>query len=77
MEYKAITHRSIKCKNSVLYRLCGGIQMEKKPKEENTTPSTTEKNKKYSYSLEELLSKCKPERRHEEIDFGIEGRELI
>lgn len=29
------------------------------------------------YSLEELLSKCKPENRHPEIDFGVEGNELI
>ena len=29
------------------------------------------------YTLEELLSQITPENRHEEIDFGIEGRELI
>jgi antitoxin MazE len=29
------------------------------------------------YTLEELLSQVTPENRHEEIDFGIEGRELI
>ncbi|HHV28418.1 AbrB/MazE/SpoVT family DNA-binding domain-containing protein [Acetivibrio mesophilus] len=29
------------------------------------------------YTLEELLSQVSPENRHEEIDFGIEGRELI
>lgn len=29
------------------------------------------------YSLEELLAKCKPENRHGEIDFGVEGKELI
>lgn len=28
-------------------------------------------------TLEELLSLCKPDNRHEEIDFGIVGRELI
>lgn len=28
-------------------------------------------------TLEELLSQCTPENRHEEIDFGRAGRELI
>lgn len=39
------------------------------------TLKPTKKRKKYS--LEELLSKITPENRHDEIDFGIEGRELI
>ncbi|API93066.1 AbrB/MazE/SpoVT family DNA-binding domain-containing protein [Virgibacillus sp. 6R] len=34
------------------------------------------KNKK-EYSLDELLNQCKPEHRHQEIDFGIKGEELI
>lgn len=29
------------------------------------------------YSLEDLLTQCKPENRHEEIDFGVAGKELI
>ena len=29
------------------------------------------------YTLEELISQIIPENRHEEIDFGTEGRELI
>jgi len=29
------------------------------------------------YTLNELLSQITPENRHEEIDFGAEGRELI
>lgn len=29
------------------------------------------------YTLEELISQITPENRHGEIDFGIEGRELI
>ncbi|MFY3791680.1 AbrB/MazE/SpoVT family DNA-binding domain-containing protein [Ureibacillus sp. MALMAid1270] len=29
------------------------------------------------YTLEELLSQITPENQHKEIDFGIEGRELI
>jgi antitoxin MazE len=28
-------------------------------------------------TLEELLAQCKPENRHDEIDFGREGKELI
>ncbi|WP_366291758.1 AbrB/MazE/SpoVT family DNA-binding domain-containing protein [Paenibacillus sp. AN1007] len=28
-------------------------------------------------TLEELLAQCKPENRHNEIDFGREGKELI
>jgi len=30
-----------------------------------------------NYSLEDLLAQCKPENRHVEIDFGIEGNELL
>lgn len=29
------------------------------------------------YTLQELLSQITPENKHEEIDFGTEGRELI
>jgi antitoxin MazE len=32
---------------------------------------------KPEYTLEELLEQCKPDNKHEEIDFGIEGNELI
>jgi Growth regulator len=28
-------------------------------------------------TLEELLAQCKPENRHEELDFGEEGNELL
>jgi len=28
-------------------------------------------------TLDELLSQCKPESRHDEIDFGREGKELF
>ncbi|MFS0725207.1 AbrB/MazE/SpoVT family DNA-binding domain-containing protein [Paenibacillus sp. 1P07SE] len=28
-------------------------------------------------TLEELLAQCKPENRHEEVDFGVEGQELL
>ena len=33
--------------------------------------------KKKKPNLEELLAQCKPENRHEEIDFGVEGKELL
>jgi antitoxin MazE len=33
--------------------------------------------KKKKPTLEELLAQCKPENRHDEIDFGIEGKELF
>ncbi|WP_059041311.1 MULTISPECIES: AbrB/MazE/SpoVT family DNA-binding domain-containing protein [Paenibacillus] len=33
--------------------------------------------KKKKPTLEELLAQCKPENRHEEIDFGVEGKELL
>lgn len=33
--------------------------------------------KKKKPTLEELLAQCKPERRHDEIDFGREGKELF
>lgn len=35
------------------------------------------KKKSKKYSLEELLAQCTPENRHAEVDFGIEGNELI
>ena len=28
-------------------------------------------------TLEELLAQCQPENRHDEIDFGVEGKELL
>lgn len=28
-------------------------------------------------TLEELLAECKPENRHDEVDFGVEGKELL
>lgn len=32
---------------------------------------------KFEFTLEELLSQCKPENRHETVDFGIVGKELF
>lgn len=28
-------------------------------------------------TLEQLLAQCKPENRHDEVDFGVEGKELL
>lgn len=33
--------------------------------------------KKKKPTLEELLAQCKPENRHDEIDFGVTGKELL
>jgi len=33
--------------------------------------------KKRKPTLEQLLAQCRPEQRHQEIDFGIEGEELL
>ncbi|OXS54233.1 MazE family transcriptional regulator [Cohnella sp. CIP 111063] len=33
--------------------------------------------KKKKPTLEELLAQCKPENRHDEMDFGVEGKELL
>jgi len=35
------------------------------------------KRQRKKYTLEELLAQITPENRHKEVDFGIEGRELI
>lgn len=35
------------------------------------------KKQQKKYSLDELLAQCKPSYRHDDIDFGIEGNELI
>lgn len=32
---------------------------------------------KFEFTLEELLSRCKPENRHETVEFGIVGKELF
>lgn len=43
---------------------------------ENTITLKPKKTRK-KYTLEELVSQITPENRHEEINFGMEGRELI
>ena len=32
---------------------------------------------KFEFTLEDLLSQCKPENRHETVEFGIVGKELF
>jgi antitoxin MazE len=54
-----------------------GSELEMRVVENDGTITLVPKKQSKKYSLEELLSQCKPENRHEEIDFGIEGNELI
>ena len=60
-----------------MYFIGGGGMDESKRKdlESKEAESSSETNSRFT--LEELLEKCKPDNRHEEIDLGIEGRELI
>lgn len=48
---------------------------DKRSNEEKTEKKR--KKKKDKPKLNDLLAKITPENRHEEIDFGIKGRELI
>lgn len=43
----------------------------------NETITLKPKRPKKKYTLEELLAQITPENRHEEIDLGTEGRELL
>ena len=43
----------------------------------NHSNDDTEQQNESTYTLEELLENCKPEDRHEPIEFGITGKELI
>lgn len=54
-----------------------GSEMEIKVVGNEGTITLVPKKQLKKYSLEELLAQCKPENRHSEIDFGIEGNELI
>lgn len=45
--------------------------------EDKRTITLRPKKARKKYSLEELLSQITPGNRHDEIDFGTEGRELI
>ncbi|WP_251032775.1 AbrB/MazE/SpoVT family DNA-binding domain-containing protein [Bacillus sp. ISL-7] len=54
-----------------------GSEMEMRVVGNEGTITLVPKKQSKKYSLEELLAQCKPENRHVEIDFGIEGNELI
>ncbi|MBD1382626.1 AbrB/MazE/SpoVT family DNA-binding domain-containing protein [Metabacillus arenae] len=54
-----------------------GSEIEMRVVENEGTIKLTPKKQPKKYSLEELLAQCKPENRHTEIDFGIEGNESI
>ncbi|XJZ26665.1 AbrB/MazE/SpoVT family DNA-binding domain-containing protein [Bacillota bacterium Lsc_1132] len=54
-----------------------GCEMEIRVTGNEKTITLIPKNQPKKYSLDELLAQCKPENRHQEIDFGIEGNEII
>jgi antitoxin MazE len=54
-----------------------GSEMEMRVVENEGTITLVPKKQQKRYSLDELLAQCKPENRHQEMDLGIEGNELI
>ena len=54
-----------------------GSEIEMRVVENEGTITLVPKKQSKKYSLEELLAQCKPENRHAEIDFGVEGNELL
>ncbi|NLU52496.1 MAG: AbrB/MazE/SpoVT family DNA-binding domain-containing protein [Clostridiaceae bacterium] len=54
-----------------------GSEMELYISENEEAITLKPKKVKKKYALDELLSRVTPENRHNEIDFGIEGRELL
>lgn len=54
-----------------------GSEIEMRVVEKDRTITLAPKKQQKKYSLEELLSQCKANNRHDEIDFGIEGNEII
>jgi antitoxin MazE len=54
-----------------------GTEMEWQVQGKEGIISLVPKKTKKVYTLEELLAQCTPERAHEELDFGVEGNELI
>ena len=57
--------------------ICQGAEIELYIAEDEESITLKPKKKKKKYTLEELLSQITTENRHNEIDFGTEGRELI
>ncbi|WP_240377278.1 AbrB/MazE/SpoVT family DNA-binding domain-containing protein [Bacillus piscicola] len=54
-----------------------GSEMEINVSRSESTITLKPKKSRKEYKLEELLAQITPENRHKEIDFGIEGRELM
>lgn len=54
-----------------------GSEMELKVVENEGIITLKPKNIRKKFTLDELLSQITPENRHDEVDFGIKGRELI
>lgn len=54
-----------------------GTEMELMVEDNEGIITLVPKKKRKEYSLQELLAQCTPERRHDEIDLGTEGNELI
>lgn len=54
-----------------------GSEMEMRVVEGKGMLTLMPKKHEKKYSLDELLAQCKPENRHQELDLGIEGNELI
>lgn len=54
-----------------------GSEMEMKVVGNEGIITLVPKKQQKKYSLDELLAQCKPEYRHDDIDFGTEGNELI
>ncbi|KYC85304.1 AbrB/MazE/SpoVT family DNA-binding domain-containing protein [Heyndrickxia sporothermodurans] len=58
-------------------RIHQGSEIEMKVMKNEGTITLIPKKQTKNYSLDEILAQCKPENRHVEMDFGIEGNELI
>ena len=54
-----------------------GSEMEIRVWANERTITLVPKKQQKKYSLDELLAQCQPKNRHQEVDFGIEGNELI
>ncbi|MFE8698391.1 AbrB/MazE/SpoVT family DNA-binding domain-containing protein [Cytobacillus sp. FJAT-53684] len=54
-----------------------GAEMEMRVVENEGVITLVPKKQQKKYSLDELLAQCTPNNRHPEIDYGIEGNELI
>lgn len=54
-----------------------GSEMEIRVLNNDGTIMLVPKKQPKRYSLEDLLAQCKSKNRHAEIDFGLEGKELI